>query len=117
MEEVTIYHIQIASLPVSADKIIAETQRDTVLMSVLKFLKIGQWPKSLQQRILKELHNQHPGIVRMKSLSRIHVWYPKIGADIEHMVKSCENCTSVANEPPKSRDHPCGLPNHWIEFI
>ena len=138
IEEVTICHMQIASLPVSADKIRDQTRRDTVLMSVLKFLKIGQWPKSiasvlqpyynrrfelsiegdvilwglkevipksLQQRILKELHNQHPGIVRMKSLSRIHVWYPKIDADIEHMVKSCENCASVANEPPKSHDH------------
>ena len=47
MEEATIYHIQIATLPVSADKIRAETQRDTMLMSVLKFFKIGQWPKSI----------------------------------------------------------------------
>ena len=33
-------------------------------------------PESLRSIILKDLHWQHPGIVRMKGLCRIHAWYP-----------------------------------------
>ena len=31
-------------------------------------------PYRLRCLVLKELHHTHPGIVRMKSLARIHVW-------------------------------------------
>ena len=31
-------------------------------------------PKILHEQVLTELHEGHPGIVRMKSLSRLHVW-------------------------------------------
>ena len=51
-------------------------------------------PYKYREWILNELHMGHPGIVRMKGLSRIHVWYPKIDDDIEAMVKSCQECTT-----------------------
>ena len=35
-------------------------------------------PEKLQSRVLEELHAAHPGVVRMKSISRIHVWWPEI---------------------------------------
>ena len=35
-------------------------------------------PKQLQERVLHELHTGHPGIVRMKSLARLHVWWPSL---------------------------------------
>ena len=57
IEEVTICHMQIASLPVSADKIRDQTRRDTVLMSVVKFLIIGQWPKSIAS-VLQPYYNR-----------------------------------------------------------
>lgn len=40
----------------------------------------------------------HPGIVRMKSLAWIHVWWPGVDKDIE-MVNSCEACQEVRNAP------------------
>ena len=41
-------------------------------------------PKSLRCKILEDLlHVQHPGIVRMKALRRIHMWYPQIYKEIE----------------------------------
>ena len=46
-------------------------------------------PQCLRDTILKELHQQHPGIVRMKSLSRMHVWYPNIDKDISELVSHC----------------------------
>ena len=35
-------------------------------------------PTKLQNRVLAELHTSHPGIVKMKSLARTHVWWPGI---------------------------------------
>ena len=63
-------------------------------------------PVSLKDAILRELHHEHPGIIRMKALSRIHVWYPNIDHDIESMVKGCKECEDVSNEPAKCIIHP-----------
>ena len=63
-------------------------------------------PETMKQIILKELHNQHPGIVRMKALARVHVWYPGIDEDIQRMVQNCCDCKKVANNPPKIKNHP-----------
>ena len=53
----------------------------------------------------------------MKALSRIHVWYPKIDKDIESLVKQCEDCSRVANEPPKSVPHPWDWPTDVMDRI
>ena len=37
----------------------------------------------------------------MKSLARLHVWWPSIDTDIESFVKSCVNCAKSAKEPTK----------------
>ena len=136
--EDTIYSIQIAYLPVSADDIRIETKNDLILKNVLLYLKDGKWPAvitpeyqpyynirqelfiednvilwglkvviplTLQKKVLVELHNQNPGIVRMKALSRIHAWFPKIDLQIEEMVMDCKECAKVVNEPPKSLVH------------
>ena len=52
--------------------------------------------------ILFELHKNHPGMSRMKSLSRIHVWFPNIDKEIEKLVKTCETCEKLSNKPNKS---------------
>ena len=46
----------------------------------------------------------------MKSIARMHVWYPGIDADIETVVKECDACLKVANEMPKSVTHPWSWP-------
>ena len=38
---------------------------------------------------LEELHIGHLGIVRVKSLARIYVWWPKIGQDITNIEHRC----------------------------
>lgn len=45
-------------------------------------------PVVLQKRILKEFHQGHPGIGRMKALMRSYVYWPNMDKDIEQVVKT-----------------------------
>ena len=63
-------------------------------------------PKSLRKFLLDELHCTHPGISRMKALARIHLWYPKINADIEDLAKHCNDCMRTSNSPNTTPPHP-----------
>ena len=67
-------------------------------------------PRVLQQHILEELHRGHPGIVRMKSLARSHVWWPTIDRQLEDVVKSCVCCQSNRHQPVKAPLHPWAWP-------
>ena len=49
-------------------------------------------PKQGRDKLLEELHQCHPGIVRMKCLARSYMWWPGLDKDIENKLKSCEEC-------------------------
>ena len=57
--------------------------------------------------ILSDLHVGHPGIVRMKALPRMHVWWPNLDQQIETLVKECLECQFQQPEAPK-------VSNAWI---
>ena len=63
-------------------------------------------PKTLQSRVLNELHEAHLGIVRTKALARSYVWWPRIDADIEIFCNNCEACRQTRNAPPTAAIHP-----------
>ena len=67
-------------------------------------------PTKFRQQVMDELHTSHAGIVRMKSLARIHVWWPSIDKDIEQLAHSCETCQSMQNKPPPVLLHPWTWP-------
>ena len=69
-------------------------------------------PSDLQEMVLKELHETHPGSTRMKMLARSFVWWPKLDATIEDMVNSCVVCQSLRSDPPKAQVHPWTYPAH-----
>ena len=56
-------------------------------------------PNGLQQKVIQEIHRNHPGIVRMKAIAQSYMWWPGIDADIETCVKLCAACQSVRNSP------------------
>ena len=58
-------------------------------------------PTQYQKIVLDELHMDHPGISRMKSLAHSYVWWPNIDDDITQLVKSCIPCHTVKSNPPK----------------
>ena len=68
-------------------------------------------PQSCQKAVLGELHTSHPGMVKMKSLARVHVWWPSIDKHIEQMVRECEACQGVRNNPPTTFLHPWSWPD------
>lgn len=55
-------------------------------------------PKALTIKVLELLHDQHPGMSRMKALAREHVWWPNLDAEIECVVRTCEVCQTIQND-------------------
>ncbi|XP_033739278.1 uncharacterized protein K02A2.6-like [Pecten maximus] len=64
-----------------------------------------------QSEILDELHSNHPGIVRMKSLARLHAWWPNMDVDIERKKSGYEACQKVLPNAPKSPANPWRWPS------
>ena len=63
-------------------------------------------PAKYQESVLAESHLNHPGIVRMKALVRLHVWWLSMDSDIEQVVRSCEVCQSCHGKVPVTSDNP-----------
>ncbi|XP_055605434.1 uncharacterized protein K02A2.6-like [Uranotaenia lowii] len=63
-------------------------------------------PECFRQCILKQLQRGHPGIERMKTIARSHVFWPEIDAAIKTFVKQCSNCASHSKSPPKLPPQP-----------
>ena len=63
-------------------------------------------PFHLRNKILTELHENHPGIVRMKALARSYVWWASMDIGIENTVKSCNACQINHTMPAKAPAHP-----------
>ena len=63
-------------------------------------------PKSLQQRLLESLHENHPGITRMKAIARSYVWWNRIDKDIESQAKACLQCQEQQSKPLVAPLHP-----------
>ncbi|XP_053698915.1 uncharacterized protein K02A2.6-like [Sabethes cyaneus] len=57
-------------------------------------------PSQYRKQCLKQLHLGHPGIHRMKALSRSYVYWPSLDEEVQAYVKTCPHCASVARSPP-----------------
>ncbi len=75
-------------------------------------------PLKLRDLVLQELHLTHPGIVRMKSLARIQVWWPNIDKDIASRVNHAMHVkqSEISQARPHSI-HGLGLRVHGREYI
>ena len=60
--------------------------------------------------VLEEFHVSHPGIVRMKELSRSHIWWPHLDKDLETLSKNCDACQEERNVPASAPLHPWSWP-------
>ena len=56
-------------------------------------------PQKYRHKVIQLLHSGHPGMTRMKSLARLHVWWPDIDSAIETHAKSCTGCAIAGRDP------------------
>ena len=56
-------------------------------------------PEQFRERLLNQIHEEHPGICKMKALARCYLWWPTLDKDIKTKVKSCTICMAVRNTP------------------
>ena len=68
--------------------------------------------KSSRDTLLDELHDTHPGIVKMKAVARSYLWWPGLDREIEMRVKGCNICQIYNKQPPVSPLHPWEWPGH-----
>ena len=59
-------------------------------------------PLNLQDILLKDLHSEHSGMVRMKRVARMYVWWPNIDVQIEETVRLCALCQESAKKPAET---------------
>lgn len=68
-------------------------------------------PTSCRSALLLELHQSHPGMVRMKSLARSYIYWPGLDKDIERVVRDCDQCQEHRRCPQKTVMHPWEWPD------
>ncbi|XP_062716386.1 uncharacterized protein K02A2.6-like isoform X1 [Aedes albopictus] len=59
-------------------------------------------PESLQRKILKILHANHAGIIKMKQEARKTVYWFGINTDIENYMKQCDTCLKITVVPDQN---------------
>ena len=64
-------------------------------------------PTALRARVLNMLHLTHIGIVRMKSLARMHVWWPSIEV---YIAAHCKDYTACVETGPNRPENMSALP-------
>jgi hypothetical protein len=74
-------------------------------------------PPKFQERLLQELHTDHPGVVRMKMVARSYFWFPNLDMEIETLVRSCAVCQGMRNDSPKVPLIPWSYPDRVWERI
>ena len=57
-------------------------------------------PEVLRTLLLKDLHAEHLGMVKMKQLARRYLWWAGLDKEIEETVKLCHSCQEAAKAPP-----------------
>ena len=60
-------------------------------------------PTKGRDALLRELHDTHPGIVKMKALARSYLWWPGLDMEIERHVKDCNACQIHSGQPDLPR--------------
>ena len=68
-------------------------------------------PTALRDKVLRLLHDGHPGIAGMKRIARNSVWWPGIDADIETCVRACDPCQVQRGSVPENMPQPWQYPD------
>lgn len=76
-------------------------------------------PVKFRNKLLKMLHVNHSGIVKMKQLARRTVYWPGLNKEIEDFVRQCDTCTKMSAVPKPSTTTnwiPTTKPRRFLPF-
>ena len=59
-------------------------------------------PQVFLEKMLRELHWEHPVICAVKVIARTCVWWPKMDEEMVRGMKSCSVCQNVWDYPPNA---------------
>ena len=74
-------------------------------------------PEKYRVRLLDDLHQEHHGICRVKSLSRDYFWWPGLDAAIVDRVQQCHVCVALGKFPSRAPLYPWKWPAKRWERI
>ena len=74
-------------------------------------------PEKWREKLLLELHRDHPGICKMKSIARSYMWWPGMDKNIEDLAKSCLDCQAVKKAPPVAPLQPWEWPSRVLQRV
>lgn len=63
-------------------------------------------PAKYQAVVLSELHLNHPGMITMGSLARLHVWWPSLDHGVVQTVQDCHLCGENSCKTPQKVSNP-----------
>ena len=52
-----------------------------------------------KRQVSGRVAQEHPGIIRMKSIARSYMWWPQINKQLENVAKSCVHCQEIKSKP------------------
>lgn len=74
-------------------------------------------PPGYRQRLLEDLHHEHPGICRMKALACSYLWGPGCDGEIQELLQSWPVCQAVQKMPAVAPLHPWRWPERVWQRI
>ena len=74
-------------------------------------------PSKMRNAVLAELHKTHAGMVKTKSVARMHIWWPNINLDIEQCIRQCTKCQVFKNDPARALLHRWEAPSKSWERV
>ena len=57
-------------------------------------------PCQLRQHVLQQIHEGHPGIVKMNYFASSYVWWPSLNIDLKKQAHECIKCQQEKEMPP-----------------
>ena len=67
-------------------------------------------PMSLREEVMEILHEGHPGSSAMRSIARMHVWWPAMDKEVETFLKKCSACQENRPWDPESPVYSWNVP-------